>query len=155
MVKKLKATNQLFSVAAKQLRAAQRDARETEMAQRETMLNESILPSDILEPNHTRSSMRMEFARLDGELIATISHWDGSTIVGVKFNDGAGTFVDIQHAEECKSLLTFRKVWAAIRFPNGAANLAALVRHRDAEAEAEQIQSATSIATVANNQNRL
>jgi len=139
MVKKLKSTGQRFSLASKQARAAERDARAREKEERERMLAESVVPADILAPLPAESWLRVTHAQLDDEVVAIITRSEGSNVVGVTLTDDEGTHIELRHVEECRQVLTFHSVAIARMFPGGGARLAARVRQREVEAEAQQI----------------
>jgi hypothetical protein len=143
MVKKSTATGQRFSMAAKQARAAEREARELAKAQREKMLDESIVRSDIWDPASQEEWAKVTTVALDGRALAFVLPDCSGTRVGIMFGDLKGTELTIQNVDACKPLLTFRKVAGALMVPNGIVNLANLVRQRDAQAEAEQLRAFT------------
>lgn len=137
MTKKLKVANQQFSPAGKQARAEQREA---ERLQREKVLNGSILTPVNVRTMHETWGTVFSMVRLDGKTIAAVGAGEGR--VQVHFPDTHCTTVEFRNVEACKELLTYRKVAIANMFPNGAFNLAQLVRQRDAEADAEQLRAA-------------
>ena len=155
MVKKLSATGQRFSVAAKHARAVEREAREAEKTTNQKMLDESILPFDILDHRPDDRWFRVLDVEWDGNLIAIVSHENTSPFVNVLFLDAQETQVQIQHVQACRSMLTVRKVAVALMLPYGAAKLAALVRQCDAKAEAAQLDAVTGAPTAASSANRL
>jgi hypothetical protein len=140
MTKKLKVTNQRFSPAAKQARAEKRQAVEAERLQREKMLDETILIPTSIEMLQPPRGDVIYNVDLDGTTIAVVRERNGR--VKVHFADVHCTSVEFLNVEACQGLLTYRKVAIANMFPNGAANLAHLVRQRDAEAEGEQLRAA-------------
>lgn len=149
MTKKLKVTNQRFSPAAKQARAEQRQAVEAERLQREKMLDETILASISFEMMQALSASMLFPVHLDGKAIAVVGARNGT--VRVRFADAYCTEVEFRNFEACKGLLTYRKVAIANMFPNGATNLAHLVRQRDAEADAEQLRAACATQSTEEN----
>ena len=155
MVKKLSATGQRFSVAAKQARAVEREAREAEKTTNQKMLDDSILPFDILDHRPDDRWFRVVDVEWDGNIIAIVSHENTSPFANVLFLDAQETQVQIQHVQACRSMLTVRKVAAALMLPYGAAKLAELVRQCDAKAEAAQLDAVTGAPTAASIPNRL
>ena len=155
MVKKLSATGQRFSVAAKQARAVEREAREAEKTTNQKMLDDSILPFDILDHLPDDRWFRVVDVEWDGNIIAIVSHENTSPFANVLFLDAQETQVQIQHVQACRSMLTVRKVAAALMLPYGAAKLAELVRQCDAKAEAAQLDAVTGAPTAASIPNRL
>lgn len=149
MVKKLGATAQRFSVAAKNAHAVERKNHEAQEALNEKMLDESILPLDILACRTEDRWHRMLTAEYNGKTIAIVSHENNSPFVHCTFLDAEHTQVQIQNVEACRPMLTVRKVVAAMMLPYGAAELAKLVRKCDAEAEASLIHAATGVAAAA------
>ena len=154
MTKKLSAMAQRFTKEQKDQRAAKRVAIAKEKADREQKLNESILSPEIILALPAVASKAYWKVNLDGNPIAVVTVEQGSNLVTVHFHDGQGTKVEFQNVEDCKSLLTYRKVAAANMFPNGAVNLANMVRQRDAEAEAQKLLAVTG-APVSGRKNRL
>jgi len=140
MTKKLKVTNQRFSPAAKQARAEKRQGVEAERLQRETMLDETILKPTSFEMMQSPRGGVIYNVDLDGRTIAVVRERNGR--VKVHFADAHCTSVEFRNVEACQGLLTYRKVAIANMFPNGAINLAHLVRQRDAEGDAEQLRAA-------------
>jgi len=144
MTKKLTAVERKFSKAAKQIRAAEREARETAKAEREKMLDESIVPVDVWSDVGSKEWKPAKFAQWDGEIIAYLCPVEDGTKLQI-FMGCIGDLV-IRNVDACKPLLTFRKLCGARRVHGGIDNLANLVRQRDAEAsaqaEAEQIRAA-------------
>ena len=155
MVKKLSATGQRFSMAAKHARAVEREAREAEKTTNQKILDESILPFDILANRQDALWYRVMHVEWEGNLIAIVSHENTSPFVNVLFLDAEETQVQIQNVQACRSMLTVRKVAAALMLPYGAAKLAELVRQCDAEAEAAQLDAVTGAPVTASNPNRL
>jgi hypothetical protein len=125
----------------------QKEQRAADKAQRERDLDESILTRAIelgIPAGHSLSSWTVD---LDGIPIAVVILERDSDVVTVLLIDGNGTQVDLQNVDECKSLLTYRKIAAANMFPGGAVNLANMVLQRDAEAEAEKLRAVTNAPT--------
>ena len=155
MVKKLKSTSQRFSAASRQVRATEREARASEKAAREKMLGESVVPFDILAPLPPDSWLRMTKVELDGVVIAVITRSENSPVVGITLTDNEGTHFEIRHVEECRQILTFRRVAVARMFPRGGASLVALIHQRQAEAEAAQLSAVAGQPTSLSQTNRL
>lgn len=151
MTKKLTAVERKFSKAAKQIRATEREARETAKAEREKMLDESIVPADVWSNVGSNKWEPMKFARWDGEIIAYFSPVEHGKKLQIFM--GCPDKLVIRNVDACKSLLTFRKLYEAHMVLGGIDNLANIVRQRDAEAsaqaEAAQIRAACDSPTVA------
>lgn len=155
MVKKLSAMSQRFSVAAKHARAVEREAYEAEKATNQKMLDESILPFDILDHRPDDRWFRVLEVEWDGNLIAIVSHENTSRSVNVLFLDAEQTQVQIHQVQACRSMLTVRKVAAALMLPYGAAELATSVRECNARAEAALLDVVTGTPVAVSNPNRL
>lgn len=153
MVKKLSKTSQLFSVAAKQARTANREAQKAERERYQKMLDTTILTPERLVPLDVWPWNRSSFVSLDGIVIAEVTA--GPDGVFLEIADGQYRSIQIHDVEACQPLLTYRKIAVANMFPSGSANLAKRLREREAAAEAEQIHAVTASAPVAANQNRL
>lgn len=156
MVKKLKVTRELFSVAAKQARAAHREAQKAEAEQYQKMLDTTILTPERLAPldgKHSESVSRGSFVTLEGLVIAEIVA--GKNGVFVEIADGEYRSIQIHDVEACRPLLTYRKVLAATVSSGGSAFLAQQIRKREAAAEAERISAAIGSAPVATTRTRL
>lgn len=148
MVKKVKTTNQLFSVAAKLARA---EKRKSQLA-----LESSVVPVNILAPMPVGIGTSLMQVLWDNSPIALFYRDENSSVVHLNFaDDGSTPHMEIRNIEACRSLLTFRRVLGAVRHPSAGASLAALVRQRDAEADREQIGAATGQPSATQNQIRL
>jgi hypothetical protein len=155
MVKKLSAVSQRFSMAAKQVRVMERKTREAEKALDEKTLDGSIFPLDILDSRSNEMWIRMVHVQWDGKLIAALWNESGSPFVEVQFMDCLDTRIQIRNVQACRSLLTVRKVAAALMLPYGTFKLVELVRQCDAEADAEQLRVAIEPPVATSKSNRL
>jgi hypothetical protein len=153
MAKQLSKTSQRFSVAAKQVRAAHREAQKVEKEQYQTMLDTTILTPERLAPLDVWPWNRGSLVVLDGVVIAEVTA--GPIGVFVEIANGQYRSIQIHNVEACKSLLTYRKIAVANMFPDGSANLAQRLRQNEAIAEAEHIDAVTGSMPVTATQNRL
>ena len=155
MVKKMKSTGQRFSLASKQARAAERDKRTREKAERELMLAETVLSEDIVAPLPPGPWLRVSNVLLDDEVIAVVTRSDGSDVIGVTLTDHEGTHIEVRYPDECRQILTFRSVAVSRMLPGAGARLAEKVRQREVEVEAQQIAAVAALAATNSRTTRL
>lgn len=143
MVKKLKATSQRFSLAAKEARAAAKAARiAVKAAQLEQMLDQSIVFDGRLVASPEDLMRGWKAIYLDDGYIAVVTFKDADAHIKIAFDDDRHTEIEIRNLDACKSLLTYRNIILANTRPNGVADLTNLIRIQEAEAEADELRTA-------------